>query len=125
MLHKIINYFKEAEYRHRDRCQQVARLIGEFYLAQDNNSYVEASKSIQMLGITKIDVMGNKITITLTRPGILIGRRGENIDALTAYLSRYLEDTITINIIEERVTPCLFPYEPYSMDDIDNAVEGI
>ena len=75
MLHKITNYFKEAEYRHRDRCQQVARLIGEYYLAKEDNSYEEAGKSIQMLGVTKIDVMGSKITITLTRPVILIGRR--------------------------------------------------
>lgn len=103
---------------------KVARLIGQFYVQQNRNLkdinkiYKKANEDIIMLHITRIQVKGNIITITLTRPGLLIGRRGENIDALTNFLSKELKHKITLNIIEDMINGHLFPYNPQDYDDI-------
>jgi hypothetical protein len=65
-------FFKSMEDRHRQRRIRVAQLIGDYYLDKHNGSYVKAGDEALNLGVTNIEVMGNKITIKLMRPGILI-----------------------------------------------------
>ena len=113
-------FFKSMEDRHRQRHIRVAQLIGNYYLDKHNGSYVKAGDEALNLGVTNIEVMGNKITIKLMRPGILIGLRGTNIDSLTAYLSLHLDQNVKINIIEDRIIPHLIPY-----DALDNEYDNL
>jgi ribosomal protein S3 len=59
------------------------------------------------LGITDIKVKDNKsniiITITLLRPGLLIGKAGCEIDNLTKKLTEWMNKPVTIKIIESRL----------------------
>lgn len=58
------------------------------------------------LGITNIEFKFNKdllvMTITLLRPGLLIGRHGETIDKLSEYLSNG-KKPVKIHIIESKL----------------------
>ena len=90
--------------------------IGEFYLDKHQNTgagsiYAKAREEILTLGITRIQARGTTVIITLHRPGMLIGRRGENIFALEAYLAKKTHFK-KINIVEEKVLTYLIPFEP-------------
>jgi ribosomal protein S3 len=69
-----------------------AELIGyelsTFYLIKNNHDYQKAAKEVISLNITDIEVQGEEIHIYLNRPGLIIGRKGENIDALTKFLGK-------------------------------------
>ena len=68
--------------------QNILRTIGYFYhdtYAPDLNG---AYKCIKDLGIHKVIIEDNIIYICLERPGLLIGVKGSNIDALQKYLSK-------------------------------------
>jgi ribosomal protein S3 len=96
--------------------RDVARLISEFYLDKYINGttreqmYEKARNEIQSLGITNVIINKDAVTITLSRCGLLIGRRGENIDKMQMFLSKELKRKISINIIEDRTIQCLMPY---------------
>jgi ribosomal protein S3 len=94
--------------------KEVARKIGQYYLQkardriettydiipQYNSSHAKAEAEICRLGISKIEVEGNIVTITAARVGLLIGVRGRNIDALNKFLNmdiRVIEDTNSLN----------------------------
>jgi transcription antitermination factor NusA-like protein len=62
---------------------EVARTIGDFYLAKHNGDYAKATEEIYRLQIAKIAVAAdNSIVITLGRVGLFIGKRGTNLDAI-------------------------------------------
>jgi len=124
MLKRILNYFKNMKQRDMDRHITVAQMIGDFYLDKNKGSYEEATKEIMQLGITQLKVMGDNISITLMRPGLLIGRKGVVIDSFRAYLHLHLNPDVKLDIIEEKVLGWLIPYEPYNDDDIDSALFG-
>ena len=126
MLHKVKRYFRNVFNSDKERhsLQNLAQTIGAFYLEKNAGDYKEATDEIIQLGVTKLDFHGSKVSISLTRPGLLIGRRGENIDKLKEYLSKQLKQKINIAIIEDVITGWLIPYEPYSDADIDSALFG-
>ena len=128
MLCKVKKFIHNSFYRPSEKeihkVQSIASDIGFFYLEKNAGDYEKAIEEITQLGITKIDFKGTTIHITLTRPGLLIGRRGENIDKLRVHLSKSLKQEINIDIIEDRITGWLIPFEPYSDSDIDSAVDG-
>lgn len=67
--------------------QRIARSIGYFYqhaYSDQNQPYIR--EAIERLKIYELKMTGNVLWITLGRPGLLIGKRGENIDALLKYL---------------------------------------
>lgn len=72
--------------------QEIAIKIGLFYLAKHNNDYAAAQREIESLRITNIVVASVKgsavdsVEIHLSRPGLLIGRKGENVGNLTTHL---------------------------------------
>lgn len=95
--------------------REMAALIGQFYLRKHNNDYIATEKAIVDLRISDLRVEGDKVIIVTARPGLLIGRRGQNIDELTAFLNK------KIHIIEE-VDPLLawlvpHPDEPMDYDE--------
>lgn len=67
---------------------------------------------ISQFGITKVNIKERTdhidVDITLVRPGIFIGRRGETINKLSSYMKDKLEKEIKFNIIEETELNHLF-----------------
>ena len=78
-----------------EEVKEAAAAIGAFYLQKNNGDYIATEKEITAMRISKIEVIKKAIHITVARPGLLIGKRGTNIDALETFL-----DT-KIHIIEE------------------------
>jgi hypothetical protein len=92
--------------------REVAALIGQFYLRKHEGDYVAAEKAIVDLRISDLTVEGDKVTIVTARPGMLIGRRGTNIDELTAFLNK------KVHIIED-VDPLIEYLIPQPEEPID------
>lgn len=65
------------------RLQEIGIKIGLFFLGQKNENYDEARKFIRDLDILDIQEDDEKISVSTSRPGLLIGRKGKNIDGLT------------------------------------------
>lgn len=75
--------------------REVASAIGQFYLQKNSGDYQAAEKEIHSLLISKIEVTHNSVSVTTGRPGLLIGRMGRNVDALSKFLKkevRVIED---------------------------------
>ena len=89
--------------------KEVRTCIRVYYEGWEPNDEVAAinKHGLKSLEITNIKVNNKKlkiiITITLTRPGILIGKGGSEIDNLTQYISEYMDKPVIINIIESRL----------------------
>lgn len=94
----------------------IVSLIGEFYLRKNDNDYVKTSVEIKQLKITEIKLDDKSVLITLKRPGLLIGKRGENIDKLEKFLSM----KVKIFETENSELDYLIPEPPYeeNIDDI-------
>ncbi len=84
-----------------ENVHEAAMKIGVFYLQKNNGDYKKTEEEISKLQISKIEVddtLPNSVVISITtaRPGMLIGRRGQNIDELTQYMGT------KIKILEEK-----------------------
>ena len=90
--------------------RDLASCIGQFYLSKEKFDYQKASESVTALCISNLNIKGNEVIITLGRPGLLIGRKGENIDALGDYITQYYKRKITIRVKEEQILQDLIPY---------------
>lgn len=86
--------------------QEAAAAIGEFYLRKNNGDYAATEKEINQLRITKLEINENALCITATRIGLLLGRRGSNIDALAKFIQEHMQ--MKIHIIEDQ--DCLYEY---------------
>ena len=122
MWNKIKRWIKGFKRKQEERNRTACQMIGAFYLSIYSNGnyqspYVKATEDITQLGITKVVWSGHTIHITLSRPGLLIGRRGENINELQKWLSKMTESTITVDIIEDSIISWLIPYDPKEYDD--------
>lgn len=130
MLITIKRFIQDISSKKDQKVRNIAQLIGLYYVklaglsGLDKMKYDKAREDVISLGVTKIEFRGTVVTITLIRPGLLIGRHGKNIDDLTEYLSKQLRQKISINIIEDKIIGWLIPYEPYSDADLDSALFG-
>lgn len=75
------------------QADEIAAHIGFYYYEKAvGNSEAErinaASRSVHMLDIFAISCEENNVVIYLSQPGILIGKGGENINALTEYIKK-------------------------------------
>jgi len=95
--------------------KNIAIQIGEYYLQRHNGSHELACDEIKLLGVVGLTLRktlyGYTLEITLIRPGILIGRRGENIEKLKDFLSTVFSKRIAIKIIEDKIIQHIFPYD--------------
>ena len=68
--------------------QEIAMVIGQYYLKKNDGDYTATQAEVEKLRITSIRSLGpgEGIEITLSRPGLLIGRRGAEIEALSQFL---------------------------------------
>lgn len=87
--------------------------IAKFYLNRSqkasntwNEAVIKTTVAIRNLGICNLHVRNDEgkttVVITLERPGLLIGKRGENIDELSKYLNadvRIVEDNTVFSEI--------------------------
>lgn len=81
----------------------VAQRIGEFFLQRNEGNYEKTRKQLETMRIQEILCPEpQKITIKTSRPGLLIGRRGTVIDALTKHLD--------LHVHIEEITECLYDY---------------
>lgn len=99
----------------------IACSIGYYYFDKacktlpTEGAVTQATKDVSMLGITSLELSqdGGALTITLTRPGLIIGRHGEEIKALAEYLKRATDGAITkIHVLEYKgPLSCLFGFQ--------------
>jgi len=75
------------------KLEQIGYDIASFYLNKNKNDYVAAEKEVISLNITdiQIDPYNSKLRIFTARPGLLVGRKGENLDNLSKHLKREIE----------------------------------
>lgn len=78
--------------------------VQHFFTSEEQDK-VEGRPTMFELGITDYQIQFNKnneieLTITLFRPGLLIGRQGKQFDEFKAYLSRITEHNVSIKILE-------------------------
>lgn len=101
-----------------EEVKDIAQEIGQYYLKKNDGNYELAGDDIRKLCISEIrvsNVLSSKgvesreITIVTPYPGILIGRRGSNIDELAKHLMAQ------IKVVEEEnaLINYLVPYEVY------------
>jgi len=87
-----------------DAQKELAAEIGAFYLEKNQGDYVATEKEISALHITNVETKDGKAYISTGRPGLLIGKRGQNIDLLSKWLKK------PVHIIEvESLLPYLVP----------------
>jgi len=94
--------------RYSDKEKEIFTKIRHFFLERNKGNYEEAAKTVESLGITRIEISLNKMRICLRRPGLLIGKKGECIDALSKYLK---DDTLQILIEEDELVDYLTPVD--------------
>ena len=119
LFFRLLKRFNEKKLK---AVQDLALHIGFFYLSLQQGTkesdYEKTREAIDGLGITQLNIKGNQVTITLHRPGYLIGKRGHNIDALKVYLSKHYGQEIKIKIVEDKIINWTYPYSPYDLDFI-------
>ena len=91
--------------------ENILSLIGYFYFGKNNQDVKKTNEEIESLKIRKIDFDKNILTISLERPGLLIGMKGQNIDNLKTYLQKQLKKYIQINIVEDNSLSNLYDYQ--------------
>lgn len=96
--------------------RDIAREIGYFYFRKYDSctsvleQVVETRKELDDTKITSIAFKEENILITTSRPGILIGRHGENIKSLTEYLRKRFTFN-QIGIVEETILKHMYSFE--------------
>jgi len=116
ILKDIKNYFRELKRKEEYENRDIAQVIGAYYLEKNNNNYYKTGEDIRNLGITQIEHKRDTIIITLQRVGLLIGRRGENIDKLQKFLVRETKYT-KLNIKDDKTISWLIPIDYSDYND--------
>jgi hypothetical protein len=83
------------------KLHEVATKLGQFYLNKNGGDYAKATDEIYRLHIKSIVIAeDDAVIITAGRLGLLIGKRGTNIDAISKFFNgrvfKLIEDTESI-----------------------------
>lgn len=70
--------------------QNIGSQIGRYYLKKNDNNYEATRTEIENLKIVNVQLVDDQIIISTARPGLLIGRKGMNIENLQTYLGKKL-----------------------------------
>ena len=94
---------------------KIAAEIGLFYYKKATGSTEKekidnAIESISGTGITDVTYSDGIACIHASRPGLLIGYKGENIKSLTEYLKRIVPDIKNVTIEENTVMHSLYAF---------------
>lgn len=98
---------------HNDLTKELTEALKKEVQEEYFNCYNNTHKRIHDLKITRIEWNDatKEVAITLHRPGVLIGRRGEDIEKLTKYLKRNVHDKVKIKVIEDHLENYLYPID--------------
>lgn len=92
--------------------KDIAMQIGQFFLNRNNGDYVKTEKQITDMRINNISLSTDgKLVIELSRPGLLIGRKGIQITDLTNYMGRPIHIVETMEHVYDYLVPR--PYWDY------------
>lgn len=105
--------------------QHICAAIGYFYYEKNFKNNSMTTEQIENLGIYKVNYnkKTHKVEITLERPGLLIGKKGENINKLVKFIlnntqipkyKKYFfkrKKEFNIYIIEEKRLTFLYNYQ--------------
>lgn len=94
-----MKWYKKYLANKLERQKRVRRAIGFYFDEHDIYRSVLEITDIQ----SKFKSNEIIITITLGRPGLLIGKGGKDIDKLTKYLTRRFDKEVQIKIIESKL----------------------
>lgn len=72
-----------------------AREVGEFYLQKNNGDREKAEEEILRCEFLNMELIRGELYLYTSRPGVVIGKRGQNIDDLASFIG------MPIKIIEE------------------------
>lgn len=67
------------------RCK-IYSLIGHHYFAKNGHKHSETKKTLELIGISSVWYRRGYLYIKAARPGILIGKRGADVDSLGEYI---------------------------------------
>jgi KH domain len=112
-----------------DKTKEACHNIGGFYYEKNKFNVEEAYDELKLVNITKVHYDDETIVIECSRPGILIGSKGSNIEALKEYLTKAFGKEIKISIVENETMTYLtwFNIEPdddYYEEGIDPDLKG-
>jgi len=99
-----------------DNIKTILRDIGYFFYDRESGDVVEkvngATKKLKDIGITDISLNGEVLSIRVIRPGLLVGRKGETITALTEYLKGKSKVSFSgIKIVEDVSLSNLYSFQ--------------
>lgn len=94
-----MRWYKKYLAKKFERQKSVRRSIDFYFDEYDVNRAILEITDVKSKFISKKII----ITITLCRPGLLIGKQGKDIDKLTAYLSRRFDKEVQIKILESKL----------------------
>lgn len=83
----------------------ICQKIGEYYLDKCERDFVITADKILALQIQNVEVSEDIVTITTARPGMLIGKRGENLDALEKILGKKIKVVESYFTWTDLITP--------------------
>lgn len=91
----------------------IARTIGYFYYDKNLKNEDAAIREINSLGILRIDYDNRVVVLTLSRPGLFIGKKGQNIMALTKWLKEEFGESVIkeFKIKEDPIIDHLFDFD--------------
>jgi hypothetical protein len=125
---KIFNFWKRFQLNKKreneNRSRKVGLLIADFYLEKYKEEetielqYKKAVEDIDSMRISRIEWNKEIITITLARPGLLIGRHGKNIEELEKFLKTKINFR-SLHIQEENILWSIYPQLPEREFDFD------
>ncbi len=96
----------------------IAARIGSFFLNKLNGDYEKTRVFIESMRINNISLTDdNKIVIELSRPGILIGVKGTQINDLLNYMAQPIHIVETMEHIEDYIVPYNWQDEDYSYEE--------
>jgi ribosomal protein S3 len=85
-----------------DSLSKVANEIG-FYVRSISKDVKEATEQMDAMKITEVDYKDGVVSIKSTRPGIVIGRKGELINGITSALQKMKDVKVSkVVIIEDK-----------------------
>ncbi len=104
-----VNYDRVLKKALKEHCtlneKNALKSIGYSHITKETKmeELPKIDEGIERYGITQIKVKRSTVYITLSRPGIFIGLKGENIDRIRNYLSKEFNKKVKIKLTEERL----------------------
>jgi ribosomal protein S3 len=83
---------------------KIYKAIGEFYLKKHANDYEKTREDLRNLLISDVICAYDVVIIKTSRPGLLIGKKGENITALEKHLEKRVA-VVEVNSFSDWLMP--------------------